>query len=119
MNWKKREAWICRGVEFTVEIKHWVDEYTGNNKWNVYAHIFPGHRFFNELTESMTGNISIEDYFHAYISFVEWKRDQNGKIITKTYGSDYAHSHDDCTLETKIPAIVQGDAEKLFKHLEG
>lgn len=114
-----------RGPHFVVEIKHWIFE-NGfiaadlglphiSNKFNVYAHVFPGHPLYESLVASIKpGDISrhrLGELMHAGASssFIREK--------AATIGADYAHDMDQYEQRDEIPGKVIGDARLLFNEL--
>ena len=114
-NWINSEEAFIRGNNFTVVVKHWIQS-SGKHEWNVYAHIFPGHPIFDELEDRLSG---CPLPFHAYCSYSRFDFDANGLCVCKSFGSDYAHFHDDYTGVSDIELTpVMADAHELYAFLE-
>ena len=112
---------------FCVEVVHWtsqggIDTF-GNfdmtfvkNNWNVYVVVSQTHIWFDDMTDEYSDCPHLED-LHWGATYEHIDRDETGKAITKKYGSDYMHLHDDEyeTYNTPEQAYrVFRDADKLF-----
>lgn len=123
------EHCVNEGNNFEVEVVHWrlyddpaqaakLDSSIGNECWNVYATIKPGHPLFDKLKDVKT-----HDYdeamnrfpfdFHGGITYVH----NDGEKIT--VGDDYKHLGDGFIERcTSLPAEVRHEAERLFQALK-
>lgn len=111
-SFNKSESWWMKTESFSIEVKHWYTKGRMDNqfnfhaeelshKWNVYVYVFPKHPSFDKLTDSISPllgddeNYEILDSLHYGCTYCHWGYDKDGKVISKQYGSDYAHLHDD------------------------
>lgn len=127
MNWNS-EKWQQKGENFTVEIKHWkspgididTHEKTIDDRWNVYAYIFPKHPIFDEIkNDDLFLQHEIEELFHWGLSYHKWNYDADGAVYSKTLGSDYQHLHDSYEKTSDIENTpTQFDANRLFEYLK-
>ena len=115
-NWTNSEEANIRGNNFTVVVKHWIKPY-GTHKWNVYAHIFLEHPIFEELEDKFT---DCPLPLHGGCSFHHFDFDAEGLCVCKSFGSDYAHLHDDNYAEVSDIELtpLMADAHELYAFLE-
>lgn len=119
------EHCVNEGNNFEVEIIHWrifdnpvqaanLNDVMGNERWNVYATIKPGHPLFNILKD-----VEKDDYngamnrfpfdFHGGITYV---RNDGDKIKV---GDDYMHLGDELIKRcAELPGEVKLEAEELI-----
>lgn len=114
---------VHRDDTFTVEIRGWTKE-DGKSGWNVYAHIFDSHPYFNDISKVQDlpfhGGITYEQRItHSPAQGIryDWQRNYE----TFKFGSDYQHLHDDwfATQDPSqgIPQEIKSDATQLVKGL--
>lgn len=132
-NWNHKDEWKKQGKDFVVQIVRWsyaenlreeVKSYydRGENNWNVYAYIYPNHRFFKSLSkaENSWDDVCLSIPFHGGATFLE-KNEKDGRITSIKVGCDYSHYGDEhyAHYKTKDDAFsVFNDAEELIKFLE-
>lgn len=118
--------WIAREKTHCVEVKAWYCD--DKWMWNIYAHVFESHPFFNDHDKLLGLPFNCDCTFDRTkteepLNGVErgWER----KTISKVVGSDYAHIYDDydnhpAPFENKdgeVPHPFLGDAEQLAEAL--
>ncbi len=124
----EKQSWKHSGKNFEVEICHWVlnnvelelSDYVQENRWNVYAYIYPKHPLFNEIVRESIFDYGINLPLHCFASCHYWIYDAKGTVVCKKIGSDYSHLHDDCfgKYKNKEEAWrVFKDADVLTAHL--
>lgn len=129
MNWNHKDEWSVRGTGFMVQVtRHSVkpiEEFTtyeGENRWCVYAYIYPKHPKFSEFTKEDIYQPATENIpLHGDCSFCMIHFNASGERTSVQVGADYNHLHDDYFTHyaTKEEAFeVFSDAEKLFKYLD-
>lgn len=124
------EHCVNEGNNFEVEIVHWrmfdnpaqaanLNDIMGNECWNVYAIIKPGHPLFDRLrdieTDDCCGAMNKFPFaFHGGITFVR------NDIDRIKVGDDYRHLGDELIERcAELPVEVKLEAEELFEFLEG
>lgn len=136
-NYTKTESWWLKSKNFNVEVKHWyspyksyykgdefiVDKEQKTHRWNVYVYVFKNHTFFDKLVENQNDNYPFLNTLHYGCTFCNWSRDEEGNVISKQYGSDYMHLHDDhfenCdSKEHHHAREIFFDAECLFDYFK-
>lgn len=125
--WEHKDEWHQRGEHFLVAVKHYTvepspfDPDMGPHRWNVYAYIYPKHRWFSEFSgPEMYQPATRKLYLHAGPSFLRWHYNDDGTPASVQVGSDYAHLHDDQFSHYATPedaAEVFLDAEQLVAYL--
>jgi len=124
--WRHTDHWTMRGNGFLVEVVNYqetssgIDPHTGQNHWNVYAYIYPGH----PLSIQLRGN-----YLHHLLALplqrvpsdIRYHHNERGELLSIQIGSDYDHVGDNRfshahTLEEAWE--VFRDAEELYSILE-
>jgi len=108
------------GKTFNVEVKAWKLTPT-KWAWNVYVHIFDGHRLFES-------NEAILDLpLHGGVTFDESSSSEclNGDLrrLCKTVGCHYMHmrlqdDYENCSPLDGIPQEIEMEAQGLFRKLE-
>lgn len=129
--YRKSEVWKRAGENFLVQVNHYTQELhrdaklmgEGENRWNVYAYIYPQHPHFAAFdgTETMFQDAASTLPLHRGPSFCRIHIDHStGEICSYQVGSDYNHLYDDhfCHAETADEAQeVFRDADELFNWL--
>ncbi len=122
MEWEAKQEWRAQGENYLVTVNHWTDE-IGENKWNVYAYIYPKHRMFGMMLAA-TGILHDAPNslpLHCGCSLLRRHYSDGGECSSVQVGSDYNHLGDEyfSRLATKDEAvIVFQDAERLFEALK-
>ena len=130
MNWNHKDEWSVRGTDFLVQVtRHAVKPIKGfsvgegENRWCVYAYIYPKHPKFSEFTEEAIYQPATENIpFHGGCSLCRLHANSSGERTSVQVGADYNHLHDEeftCLSTPKEAWEVFHDAEKLFGYLEG
>lgn len=126
--WSKKDLWKRQSASFVVEVsrhtvKSSMDPYEGENRWAVYAYIYPNHRLFERFDgDSMFQDATACLPLHGGPSYLRINRNNKGEIASYQVGADYHHIHDDRFThyaDEKDAYQVFSDADKLFAHLEG
>jgi hypothetical protein len=124
--WKKAECWRrFSQAGFTVEVYHWteeqsacIDDSEGNQRWAVYAYIYPRHpRFALFSGEYLCQPATVDLPLHGGCTYLSIKQNQGKEPHCVKVGADYHHLHDDrfTFMETESDASqVFMDAEALF-----
>ena len=124
-----KDEWRLSGNNFLVTVtRHTVnipEEYNfnilGQNRWAVYAYIYPEHKLFTLFDESVIYQDASRDLpLHAGPSFLKFHYDKHGEKLSVQVGTDYNHLYDDqfSYYVTKDEASkVFNDAIELFEHL--
>lgn len=132
-DYKHKEIWCRRGKDFQIEIVRWETmseeqynkmksigaAFNGRFIWNVYCYIYPNHRLFNVPKEEDLCDCPVNN-LHGGCTFAQWHRNTEGNIMSKQYGSDYNHYHDEHFTYIERPEDafeVFNDAQELFEEL--
>ena len=124
--WRHTDHWVLRGEGFLVEVLNYqetpsgIEPYTGPNRWNVYAYIYPCH----PLSIKLRGN-----YLHHLLALplqrvpsdIRYHHDERGELLSIQIGSDYGYVGDDRFSHAHTPEDaweVFRDAEELYDALE-
>lgn len=128
-NWEKKNVWRKRGKDFMVEVFHSTVELPesakmylteGENRWCVYAYIYPKHRLFNtfegdKLWQDATQNLPLHSGC-TYLRYPQYK----GVTTAVKVGGDYNHAWDDHFThyaDENEARTVFSDADELFDYL--
>lgn len=124
--WAPKREWWLHGPEFLVVVKHHIvksdPDRGGDNRWNVYAYIYPKHWHFAAFNgESLFQAAATDLPLHSGPSYCREHRDANG-VTSYQVGSDYDHNWDGyfrgTTPEEHFPdGKVFLDALELFNWL--
>lgn len=124
--WAPKREWWLTGSDFLVVVKHHINKYSENpgdqNRWNVYAYVYPKHWHFPAFSgESLFQDAACALPLHAGPSFCRIHRDEKG-VTAYQVGSDYDHLHDERfreeTPEDHFPnGTVFQDAKRLVDWL--
>lgn len=119
--WSQSETWARDGKNLRVEVKHWKG-YSGTNKWNVYAYIFPGHPWFSIMDDSLkTYDQPFPFDFHGGITYRKEFRSKGGEIYCWQVGDDWMHYGDEYYEGVDKAEDAFGpfsEAEALYEALE-
>ena len=129
MNWKHKDDWSVRGTDFMVQVtRHSVDKtndfsnFEGENRWCVYAYIYPKHPKFSEFSREAIYQPATESIpLHGGCSYCRFYVSAEGTRTSVQVGADYNHLHDDefTNFVTKDEAWeVFRDAATLFNYLD-
>jgi hypothetical protein len=120
MEWKKFDEWRKKGNGFLVSVLYTKSD-VEENRWFVYAYIYPNHPLFEKLTEEVILSPETRVFnFHGGCTFAQWHRTANNVIASKKYGCDYNHYGDDEYLCMETPEAAREifeDAEALYDKL--
>lgn len=131
--WRHKDEWTKRGANFLVKVSRHADAgfdvvngevvRTGRveNKWCVYAFIFPKHPHFPKFEgPSLWQDAASFFDWHGGCSYLEYHRVSAEVISSVQVGCDYNHLHDDHYLDMATQedaASVFRDADELFETL--
>ena len=105
-NWKRKELWHRRGEGYCVEVSHHtvpIDDSErmttfaseGENRWCVYAYIYPEHPHFAKFEgDKMWQDAALALPLHGGPSMLRWHRDANCNPTSVQVGADYNHDGD-------------------------
>ena len=121
--WNHKDEWKKSGDNFLVVVSRhsaMADDFTGPNRWAVYAYIYPKHALFSkfdgpDLWQPTTTVMPL----HAGCSYLRYHEDK-GIITSVQVGCDYNHLHDEAFSYCATPedaGDVFFDAERLFEFL--
>lgn len=120
-DWTKKEVWLKRGDStFNVEVVK--VEREERNSWFIYAFIFKGNKYFDEIKEDFSLSAisdELHNQMHGGCTLNTWYYDATGNVISKKIGCDYCHLGDD-RYESKYndcTNLVLADAQRLFEFL--
>lgn len=142
LKWEKRDEWktgvyVDRKQVAGVQVVRWsfralgeekpvYSHSMGDNNWNVYAFIYPGHPLFAKFSAHTTGDNG-DSYeltsgmpLHGGQTFFKLNYGEQGKVMSVQIGCDYMHSGDERYNEfaTKEDArAIFNDAEELHEWL--
>jgi hypothetical protein len=114
--------WIAREKTHSVEVKSWASKnLDGTNKWNwnVYGHVFEGHRMFAtpEFLQGMPLHWGATfDEFKLTGPALGIKYDWQKERESYTFGSDYMHYQDPEDWQSPLDGIpwqIEKDALEL------
>jgi len=122
--WNQSEEWKRQCGTFCVVVKHWksLGAGDGDNRWNVYAYIYPKHQLFTKFTD--TGMYDDACYglpMHGGVTLLKRYIGEKGDVASIQIGCDYNHDGDSryTHYETKDQACsVFNDAEELVGYLK-
>jgi len=120
MNWNHKDEWSVRGTDFLVQVtRHTVKQIEGfsagegENRWCVYAYIYPKHPKFSVFTEEAIYQPATEDIpLHGGCSFCRFHVNSAGERTSVQVGADYDHLHD----EEFTHFATKDDAWEVFHH---
>lgn len=125
--WLKKDVWKRQGKDFLVEVSRHteppssINHWDGENRWCVYAYIYPKHRLFDRFDgESMLQDAACCLPLHRGPSYLRAHRGSDGQICSYQVGADYHHHGDDRFTHydsDKDAYQVFVDADALFEHL--
>lgn len=125
--WQHKDMWKREGRKFLVQVSRHsassVDLGDGENRWCVYAYIYPGHPYFDrfDVDGPMFQDAACALPLHAGPSFFRAHFDHKEKKYTSVQvGADYNHLHDSRFghMATRADAYeVFQDADALFDWL--
>ncbi|MFA5900467.1 MAG: hypothetical protein WC829_15315 [Hyphomicrobium sp.] len=129
MNWNHKDEWSVRSTDFMVQVtRHSVQPIEGmegdegENRWCVYAYIYPKHPKFSEFTKEAIYQPATENIpLHGGCSFCRIHVNSAGERTSVQVGADYNHLHDDefTFFATQKEAWeVFHDGDKLFNYLD-
>lgn len=125
-DWKKKTLWTRRSTNFAVQVSQHtappLDSIDGENRWCVYAYIYPKHPHF----DAFSGDSLFQDAtdcmpLHGGCSYLRTHLDSDGAVASRQVGADYNHFRDGCYthMSNKEQASsVFADADELFQWLE-
>jgi hypothetical protein len=125
-DWNKKTLWTKRSENFAVQVSQHtappLDPMDGENRWCVYAYIYPKHPHF----AAFSGDSLFQDAtdcmpFHGGCSYLRTHLDSDGAVASRQVGADYNHFRDGhyTHMSTKEEAAsVFADADELFQWLE-
>lgn len=123
--WDHKDEWRLYGKDFLVTVtRHSVkpiDYYEGENRWAVYAYVYPKHPHFARFDgKDMWQEAAACMPLHGGPSFLRWHYDDDQNPCSVQVGADYHHHGDDFThIATKDEAwSIFADAERLFDWLQ-
>ena len=125
--WRHKDEWRRDGTGCCVIVsRHEVPLYEphaeGPHRWCVYAYVYPAHpHFANFSGDKMFQDAATMMPMHAYPSFLQWHRAEDGKPTSVQVGADYNHLHDDRYthfVTADDAASVFSDADMLFDWLD-
>jgi len=126
MEWDKKEIWSKLSYKsgFLVQVSRHKSKYpykgVVENKWCVYAYIYPDHPHFKAFHGSdIFQDAASRMPLHGGPSFLEY-HERKGEVTSIQVGCDYSHLHDDIYMRHETPeeAIrVFKDADILFTWL--
>jgi len=125
MYWSKRDEWKLRGKDFMIVVSRHEESsclsYEGDNRWCVYAYIYPKHPHFSEFSgPSCWQDAANAMPLHGGATLLDYPA-RDGSITSVHIGADYNHLHDDSFTfyATKKDAYeVFNDAGELFDWLQ-
>ena len=127
--WEPKRMWSRRGLDFMVQVYHhtqpvvdgsgcWDSE--GENRWAVYAFIYPKHPHFGNFSgPKMYQDAASSMPLHCGPSLLEYPM-YDSKVTAVKVGADYHHLYDTHFSRYATPAEaseVFRDAEQLFDWL--
>ncbi len=128
-DWKHKDVWKKSGNGFLVEVSRHADEHPsidtreGQNRWCVYAYIYPTHPHFSRFNESddLWQDATNSLPGHSYPSYLRRHVNAQGEVTSFQVGWDYHHDGDwvftwDATREEARTQFA--DAEFLFEALQ-
>ena len=128
-DWTHKDTWRKTGENFVVEIEHRTvpkDENNynkGNDRWNVYAYIYPDHWLFPKFSGKSIWQPATDCLpLHGGCTYLRYHYNSENECTSIQVGSDYNHDGDSCftTFSTIEEARqVVEDAEALFLKLSG
>ncbi len=125
-DWKHKDLWSRRSDYFCVEVSRHTSHSDfierGENRWCVYAYIYPTHPHFKNFSGSdMWQEASTVLPLHGGPSMLRWHKDVAGHVTSIQVGADYDHDGDewfaDCATADDASTVFW-DADELFKWLE-
>lgn len=127
LKWDHKDEWHCRGKDFLIVVKRHtetpslIDFDQGENRWCVYAYVYPKHPHFKNFNgPNMFQDAAHAMPFHAYPSFLRWHRDDDGNPTSVQVGADYNHLHDEHFThfaDAESAHEVFADAQQLHDYL--
>ena len=123
-NWRKKDIWTRGGKDFLIEISQHrtgaIDDDRTENKWCIYAYIYPKHPQFGKFEGDRIWQDATELGMHGGCSYLRYHFDATAGVTSVQVGCDYNHLGDDRYLEmgTEDDArAVFNDADSLFDRL--
>jgi hypothetical protein len=119
----EKQTWKHTSKTFTVEVARWsdCDKENKENKWNIYAYIYPKNPLFEKITSESLYDYGADIPMHGGTTFHCWHFGKDGLIKSKQIGCDYQHLCDDrfLTYVTKESAWeIFRDADDLIEYLK-
>lgn len=125
--WNHKDEWRRSGQGFMVVVSrhHFGDGEISEdeNRWCVYAYVYPKHRIFDRLDKADNAGV-LRDccglYCHSYVSLYRVHRDESGTVQSVQIGWDYNHDGDEFSTR-KTPgeaSVVFWHASRLFDQLD-
>lgn len=118
--WNHKDEWRKSGNGFMVSVsRHHFgagDVSEDENRWCVYAYVYPKHAIFDRLEKRKDAGVlsgACGLHCHSYVSFYQVHRDDSGELLSVQIGWDYNHDGDNYG-QHKTPS----DAHMVFYHAE-
>lgn len=100
IEFKHNDEWSVHGADFLVQVtRHTVqpssfDPYEGENRWAVYAYIYPCHPHFASFVgDDMWQDAAVMMPLHGGPTYLR-RHSSDGKECSIQVGADYHHLHD-------------------------
>lgn len=123
--WRHKDEWKQAGNGFLVVVsRHSVaisDDYTGPQRWCIYAYIYPAHPMFSSFSgPDMYQDAACALDMHAGPSLLNWHYNEAKEPTSVQVGCDYNHLHDEVYTHLASPEQARevfADAQALFDRL--
>jgi hypothetical protein len=125
-DWDKKTLWRKRSTNFAVEVSQHtarpLDPIDGENRWCVYAYIYPEHPHFAAFgNDSPFQDAADAMPLHGGCSYLHRHMKPDGNPASIQVGADYNHfrdGHYTHMSNKEEAASVFADADELFQWLE-